>query len=79
MRAKPLYVSRHARRRLRRHGISEEQAAAVLQAPDTSEPSIKGRTNAFKAVEGRTIRVTYMEEAERIIIVTVTPRRGSQL
>ena len=74
-RVKPIYFSRHARRRLRRHGIAQEQVEAALRAPDSTEPSVKGRTNALKSIGGRVLRVTFLEEPERIIVVTVTPRR----
>ncbi|MBI4232972.1 MAG: DUF4258 domain-containing protein [Chloroflexi bacterium] len=56
---KPLYVSRHARRRMHRHGISEEDIIAVLSHPDQLLESVKGRRNAVRMVEGRLIRVTY--------------------
>jgi len=47
----------------------------VLSEPDETRPSIKERFNAFKTTDNVLLRVTYREEAQRIIVVTVTPRR----
>ena len=72
---KPLHLSRHARRRMRRHEVSEDDVRAVLLEPDDLVPTVRGRMNATKAVAGRINRVTYGEEEARTVIVTVTPRR----
>ena len=47
---------------MRRHKISEELVGSVIDNPDSQTPTIKGRTNAAKAIEGRIIRVTYVRE-----------------
>lgn len=75
---KPVSFSRHARRRLRRHGISDWEVEVVVREPDATEPSVKGRTNAFKLVEGHMLKVTYLELGAFIMVVTVTPRRAGR-
>ncbi len=75
MREKPVIVPRHARRRLRWRDVSREEVIAVVTSPDRTAPSIKERTNAFKALGGRFLRVSYKEEADAILIVTVTVRK----
>ena len=68
-------ISRHARNRMRRHKISEELVGSVIDNPDSQTPTIKGRTNAAKAIEGRIIRVTYVREEAQTVVITVSPRR----
>ena len=55
------------------YGISEQQVAQVVAAPEMQEPSIEGRTNAMGVITGRRLRVTYVEEEEGYVIITVTP------
>ena len=60
---------------MRRYAITEEEVQSVLTTPNRVESAVKGRTNAIKEEAGRILRVTYVEEAHRIVVVTVTPRR----
>lgn len=55
--------------------VSEDEAEAVIRNPDFSEPSVKGRTNAFKFINGRYLRVTFKEESDSILVITVTIRK----
>ena len=76
--AKPLRFTRHARNRLRLWRLSEQAAADVLRAPDTVSPTVHGRSNAWKLLGGRWIRVTF-DRAGAVAIITVTvQRRGSE-
>ncbi len=47
----------------------------VLKNPDRLEPSVKGRYNAFKFMNGRFVRVTYQEIADHFLVITVVVRR----
>lgn len=58
---------------MRLYDISRHDVVQVLEKPDRYEPSIKGRTNAWRDVGGRQLRVTYIEEERQFVIVTVTP------
>ncbi len=78
MNIKPVRFTRHARSRMHQHHIDEESVALAIREPDKLLPSIKGRYNAFKETANRIIRVTFIEEADRILVITVSPRRHFQ-
>lgn len=70
-----IYFSRHARRQMRWRRISEAEVEAVLTEPDRQEPTRKGRMNAYRAIDDRLLKVTYLEEPGRLVIVTVVDKR----
>ena len=65
---------RHARRRMRWRGISESEVEQTVMEPDRLEASIRDRTNAFKRIGDRLIRVTFAETGDVILIITVVDR-----
>ena len=65
---------RHARRRMKWRKISEDEVNLVLNSPEKTEQSIKGRTNVYKAIESRYIKVTYKEFPEGILIISVVDK-----
>ena len=65
---------RHARRRMRWRGISETEVEDTILDPDRVEPSIRGRTNAYKQIGDRQIRATFVETEDGILIITVVDR-----
>lgn len=65
---------RHARRRMRWRRISETEVEEAVVDPDRVEPSIRGRTNAYKQIGDRQIRVTFVETENGILIITVVDR-----
>ena len=71
---KKIYLSRHAKNRMRKFGISSNIVKQVLKNPDLLEPSIKGRKNIWRKVQDKYYRVTCFEESNRIVVVTVTPK-----
>jgi len=72
---KLIKYDRHARRRMKdRHVIANEVKSAIEDA-DFLEQSIKGRLNAFKFINGRYLRVTFKEEPDHILVITVTIRK----
>ena len=72
---KPIHYTRHARSRMRQHHIEEENVALAIREPDQLLPSIKSRYNALKQIGHRIIRVTFLEEAEHTLVITVSPRK----
>ncbi len=72
---KNIYLSRHTIRRMRLYDITLEQISQTLSAPDHIVPSLKERYNAYRRIGERFLRVTYREEKERYVVVTVTPRK----
>lgn len=67
---------RHARRRMKERGVIESEADTVIKEPDYVEQSVKGRTNAYKFIGGRFLRVTFKEESGNILVITVTIRKN---
>jgi hypothetical protein len=65
---------RHAQRRMKWRKISEDDINLVLNSPEKTEQSIKGRTNVYKAIGSRYIKVTYKEFPEEILIVSVVDK-----
>lgn len=63
--------SRHARRRMRWRRITEEEVEDTISNPDRTEFTRQGRTNAFKLIGSRHIRVTFRESGTGIVVVTV--------
>jgi hypothetical protein len=51
--------------------ISEEEVLKVLQDPDKVEKSSRGRTNVYKTIHERHLKVTFKELPEEILIITV--------
>lgn len=72
---KPIRYDRHARRRMKEREVTEEEAEIAIKEPDLAEPTVKGRRNAYKFIGGRFLRVTYKEEYDHILVITVTMRK----
>ncbi|HHT9131569.1 MAG TPA: DUF4258 domain-containing protein [Candidatus Tripitaka californicus] len=66
-----IYLSRHARRQMKWRKISEEEIKDTVLHPEEIEDSIKGRKNAFKRVGQKWLKVTFVKENDKIIIITV--------
>jgi Domain of unknown function (DUF4258) len=66
-----IVFSRHARRQMKWRRVSEAEVLSVLNAPDRIEQSIDERRNAYKLVDNRLLKVTYMEEEGDVVVVTV--------
>ncbi len=71
---KSLRFDRHARRRMKWRKISEDEINLVLSSPDKTEQSIKGRTNLYKAIGTRHIKVTYREFSNEIFIISAVDK-----
>lgn len=65
---------RHARRRMKWRRISEEEVYLALKNPDKIEQSIKGRTNVFKSIGQRHLKVTYKQFSDEILIISVVDK-----
>ena len=72
---KPIRFDRHARKRMRDREVTPEEAEMTIREPEYTEPSVKGRTNVFKSIGGRFLRVTLKEESDHILVITVTMRK----
>ena len=72
---KIIRFDRHARRRMKWRKISEEEVIATLTKPDNKELTVNGRTNAFKEIEGRNIKITYKETEKEMYIITAVIKK----
>ena len=72
---KPIKYDRHAKRRMRDRHVTEDEVKSAIEDPDFLEQSIKGRLSAFKLINGRYLRVTFKEEPDHILVITVTIRK----
>ncbi len=71
---KAIRFDRHARRRMKWRKISEDEVNFVLNSPDKTEQSIKGRINVYKTLGSRYIKVTYKEFSDEIFIISVVDK-----
>lgn len=72
---KPVKYSRHAKRRMTERDVSEEESEKAINDPERVEPSVKDRINAYRYNNGRFLRVTYKENDDHILVITVTIRK----
>ena len=72
---KSIRYDRHAKRRMKEREVVEEEAETAISNPDDIEPSIKGRKNAYKFIGNRFLRVTFKEETDNILVITVAVRK----
>jgi len=75
---KPVQYDRHAKRRMKDRKVNQEEVELTIENPDflrQSIKSIKGRTNAFKFINKRYLRVTFKEALDHFFIITVTVRK----
>ena len=74
---KPVAFSRHARRRLKWREISEAEVTETIRDPDEVSRSGEGaRKTARRTTDRGTIKAIYLEESERVLVVTAM-RRGA--
>ena len=72
---KAVRLTRHARNRIRWRDIPLELVEQTARVPEWEEGSLGSRINRWKRVEGKFLRVTVQEEAERIIVITAALKR----
>jgi len=72
---KTIKYTRHARNRMRLHGISENEVESAIKKPEYFGPSIEGRFNAWVEAAGRFLRVTYKEEENRFVVISAVKKR----
>lgn len=71
-----IYFSRHAKRQMKWRKISEEEVKNTISSPEKTEDSIKGRRNAYKHINQKWIKVTFKDDYDKIIIVTVIDKNN---
>ncbi|MCL0088897.1 DUF4258 domain-containing protein [Dehalococcoidia bacterium] len=71
---KQIYLARHAKRRMKWRGIPLTEVEEALAYPDRIEYLSTGRKNAFKSIGEKLIRVSYIEEKDRIIVLSTVDK-----
>ena len=71
-----IVFSRHARRQMKWRRVSEAEVLSVLAAPDHVERSIDDRRNAYKSVDNRLLKATYVEEEGDSVVITVIEKES---
>ena len=69
-----VYLTRHARRRIKWRNISLEDVQETLTHPDKVEYLPDERINAFKSIGKKLIRVTYSREERGIVVISVVDK-----
>lgn len=54
--------------------ITEEEVLSILANPTASYVGIDGKQNVLGEVNGKRVRVCFVEEAERLLVITVINR-----
>jgi hypothetical protein len=72
---KTIKYTRHARNRMRLHGITEDEVELAIKKPEHLEPSAEGRSNTWIETSGKFLRVTYKEEENRFLIISAVKKR----
>lgn len=72
---KPIRITRHARNRMRWHGIDDRLVERAVRRAESEDPSASGRVNAWIEVEDRLLRVTYRDEADQIVVISAVFKR----
>jgi len=71
----PIYFTRHARNRMRWHGISEADVKLCLANSEQAKTGRLGKINAWRKFGDRFLRVTYRRESKRLVIITAVMKR----
>lgn len=69
-----IQLTRHAKRRMKWRNISLEEIKEALTYPNRIEHLPDGRRNAFKSIGEKLIRVSYIEQEEHIVVISVVDK-----
>ena len=72
---KQILFDRHARKRIKERGAGDMEVESVIRDQELLLPSVKDRMNAFRWLNGRYLRVTFKEETDAILVITVAVRK----
>ena len=65
-----LYFSRHAKKQMKWRNIAEEEVRNTILEPEKVEDSIKNRKNAYKWINNKWLKVTFVREDGKITVIT---------
>jgi hypothetical protein len=55
--------------------VAREGVEKVLRQPERVEPTRFGRLNAYARIEGRLLKVTYADEADAMVVISVVAKK----
>lgn len=68
---KKLYFSRHAKKQMKWRGVTQNDVRDTVLYPDELKTlEIKNRKAALKRINKKLLKVVYIEEKNRIVIIT---------
>ncbi|MBI4342771.1 MAG: DUF4258 domain-containing protein [Candidatus Omnitrophica bacterium] len=67
---KPIVFTLHARQRLTRRGVSQDEARRTIRTPDRVQRARSGRLKATKKIASSSVHVIYGEGDAAIVVVT---------
>jgi len=56
--------------------ITEDDIKLAINNPDRIEDTIRGRKNVFKTLEDRTLKVTYRQDDQDLVVITALVKGG---
>lgn len=72
---KMIKYTRHAKNRMRLHRITEAEIESAINNPDFIEPSPEGKLNVWKKVSEKYLRVTFKEDAGKVLVITAVKKK----
>jgi len=76
-----IVFTQHARARMAdpsRGVVTEEEVRAALASPTVSYVGIDGKQNVLGEVHGKYVRICFVEDKDRLLVITVI-NRGTRL
>ncbi len=58
--------------------ISEEEVKNTVLYPENVEDSIKNRKNAFKHIDKKWLKVTFIQEGDLIVVITALDKNSEE-
>lgn len=66
--------TRHVRSRMRWRKISPKEVEETILHPDKTEKSIYQRVNVYKILGKKYLKVTFVKEKDKIVIISVVDK-----
>ncbi|MEW6571453.1 MAG: DUF4258 domain-containing protein [Nitrospirota bacterium] len=65
----------HAKNRMRLHRIEEAEIESAIDNPEFTEQSSEGKLNVWKRASEKYLRMTFKEEAGKVLIITAVKKK----
>ena len=71
-----IYFSRHAKKQMKWRKISGEEVKNTIFNPETIVDTVKKRKNAFKHIGNKWLKVTFIQESNKITVITAIDKNN---